>query len=460
MARFFSFSINSVKQRAIAVTSVNTLIENNTINFLERFWFGVKEWSNVTIANNHFGVYHQMAIEISKNPVQCIFKNNFITKASPDSLNFKSPHCHINQISFNQPCLCDSSHFKQISLNDIRSESFCKIDETLAHCYNATLFNVLAYEREICGDSEGIDCLKNRANAKPNGYFVDLNRLFNQNEKLFYLYLVGGTFIILVICILIIILVRRCLRTRKQLDDSPMRDIMLMESLHSSPTVKQTLRNSQMSSNSFSNSDIVVIQQTLNTMKQKYPREIYDQVHNNTTKLITGNLTETDKVLTIDEIVRNLIDCENTGTDFVAFTDILYSHLGSKDDHDPIYFEPNAHFDNEQDRFQHTNDVYRRTDINAAARGDGGEHIYAEPILLQQPLLTNEYTDPIDRNDNVTHLYTEPVSRPCAIGEDLFCPKCTSLINGSNRTTLESLESEKCSCRAKLDDVYSNFIYS
>lgn len=453
---------------------MNTVIENNTINFVERFWFSINEWSNVTVENNHFGEFQQMAIEYSKNPLACLFANNYITKATLGSLNIKDPRCRVKQISFSRLCSCDSTFFRQVAYNDLRAEIFCRIDETLAHCFNATLFNVQAYERDICNDkTERIDCMQNRANTKPDGFFVDLN-LFKQKEKMLYIYLAAGALLIIVIVVLFICLMRHCSRRhRKHIDDGPMSsDIMLTESIQPNgvtTVIRKPFATLSRRDPSFSHADLMVMHQTLQLMKQKYPPEIYDQVHNNTTKLVAGNLTESDKVLTIGEIIRNLVDLgENTGTDFVAFTDILYNHLDSTDTHvgqavvavapplDPIYFEPNIRDrDDESDPFDATENGYALPGLAAAT----GEHIYAEPIHLQQPLLRNEYTVPIDRNDSVSNLYTEPIAR--AIGEDLFCRRCSTLINsGDRKCALDATQSEACSCHAQLDDLYSNFIYS
>lgn len=355
---------------------------------------------------------------------------------------------------------------------DLRAEIFCRIDETLAHCFNATLYNVGAYVSQICDDkTERIDCIKNPPNTKPNGFFVDLN-LFKHKEKMLYIYLTVGALLIIVGIILFICLVKHCARRhRKHIDDGPLSDIMLTESIQPNG-VSSMLKPMTMNRRdaSFSHSDLVIIQQTLQMMKQKYPPEIYDQVHNNTTKLVGGNLTESDKVLTIGEIIRNLVECENAGTDFVAFTDILYNHLDSTDNTvrhavvavppplpiDPIYFEPNIRNDADAERFHPNENGYA---LPGPTSVPTGEHIYAEPIHLQQPLLRNEYTVPIDRSDSVSNLYTEPIAR--AIGEDLFCHKCSTLMNSDDRKcALDAMQTEKCICHAQLDDLYSNFIYS
>lgn len=436
----------------MTLTSITSLIQGNNITKTERFWYRVEGWSTVLVENNHFGVYQQMGVELTKNPSKCLFENNYITKTVDDSLNFKSPHCRVKQVSFDRQCSCNSTYFRTLSFIDISPESYCKIDVTLAHCFNASLYNVKSYKDDICDDTSQIDCVRDRINAKSHGYFIDLDRLFNRTDKVLYLYLGLGVLLIVVIILLLIMICRRCFRKKKDFDDGPTRDIMLMESLHPTTATLQT----QLYREPFSDSDLVVIDQTLRQMKREYPPEFYDQIDNNTRKLIAGNLTETDKVKTIGEVVQCLNECENDGIDFIAFTDILYNHLGagSENTHThqingPIYAEPGlAHLD-----IISTTHLGRNNQNFMA----DGEHIYAEPLNLQQPLLRNEYTVPIDHSDNTSHMYTEPVTG--AIGEDLFCHKCCVLINGGSHN-LDTIKTEKCTCKAQIDDLYSHFIYS
>lgn len=438
----------------MTLTSITALIQSNNISLTERFWFRIDGWSNVLVTDNHFGVYQQMGVEITKNPQKCLFENNYITKTVAESLNFKSPHCRVKQVSFDIQCSCNSTYFRGLSYNDISPESYCKIDVTLEHCFNATLYNVKSYKDDICDDSSQIDCVKNRINAKSNGYFINLDRLFNRTDKLIFLYLGIGVLLIILIILLFIMIIRRCLKRKKDFDDSLTHDIMLMESLHPTTATLQT----QLYREPFSDSDLGIIDQTLRQMKRQYPPELYDQIDNNTRKLIAGHLTETDKVKTIGEIVQFLNECECDGIDFIAFTDILYNHLDGGETiqtqqiNGPIYAEPGlAHLD----IINTTNQG--RNNQNFMNDGTEGEHIYAEPINLQQPLLRNEYTVPIDHSDNNSHMYTEPVTG--AIGEDLFCHKCCVLINGGSHN-LDTIKLEKCTCKAQIDDLYSHFIYS
>lgn len=388
----FALSITRVDGGAIVLHSINVQIQSNNFTLTELFWFSVYEWSNVSIDGNHFGIYKRMRIEDSKSSWRCVFENNFITTTVPDSLNFKSPVCRIKQISFDQLCSCNSTYFTQLAHVDISTQSYCRIDRTLSHCFNATLYNVKAHEEDICRETSRIDCVNDRINAKPNGYFIDWRRLFNKKERLFHIYIVCGGLLIILIIALVVIIARRTIKKEKIYSDGPARDMILMESLHpTSATLNRGIYR-DVCDQTFSHTDLLIIEKTLKDMKQKYPSEYYDQVHNNTQKLINGYLSETDKVKTIGEIVQCVEECENAGCDFLAFTDILYNHLGSSNGdattmNEILYTEP-----------------MRSNGING-----GYDHIYAEP-QLQQSLLKSEYTVPIDLNDNSGHVYTEPLT--------------------------------------------------
>lgn len=340
-----------------------------------------------------------MRIELSTNyPLRCVFENNFITTTERDSLNFKSPECRVKRIAFNQLCTCNSKYFAQLAHVDISNESYCKIDRPLTSCFNATLYNVNAYEEEICKKTTEIDCSTDGLNAKSNGYFIDWHRLFNRKERIFYVYIAGGILLIMLIIALIIIIIRRFLKHGKHFGDGPARDMILMESLHpTTATINERIyRNA--TDQTFSPTDLIIIDKTLSDMKRKYPPEYYDQVYNNTQKLIRGYLSETDKVKTIGEIVQSVQECENSDCDFVGFTDILYNHLETDGVH----------------RWAMNEILYSEPHRLSSGNNGGYDHIYAEP-QMQKSLLGGEYTMPIDRKVIGSHVYTEPLTG--AIGE-------------------------------------------
>lgn len=399
------------------MTTVTIQITNNTINFLERFWIYIQNWTNVTVAHNRFGEYNQMMVETTtQSNVHCLFENNFITKARLGSLTFKSPHCRVREIAFKEPCTCNSSMFKSLAYTDYRSHFYCTIEPTLVHCFNATLLNVLDYERKICDSSTKIDCLSTNVNIKRDGSFINLNDLIKNSKKLFYMCAVAG-FLVALILVIIICYSIRCYM-RKEVLNTQAQDMMIMASLHPlSPSPKKI--NTSLTAGTtidtggggggattFSTADMVIIRESLDRLKQRYPSEIYDQVHNNTRKLIVGGLAEAERVSIIGEIVKNLVDCQGMGTDLVAFTNILYNHLGPGPD-ERIYFEPD-------EQLRHNavgNGLYA-----ISGGGIGGDHegllpraidpIYAEPTV-QLPLLKNEYMQPADAE--CAPLYSEPI---------------------------------------------------
>jgi hypothetical protein len=167
---------------------------------------------------------------------------------------------------------------------------------------------------------------------------------------------------------------------------------------HDTSTVSSQ-RSANKTLKSFSKEDRLIIHQTLEKIKDKQSPETYGQILGYTRRLLTGNFTETEKVLVIGEIVRKLSECENCGDDFVAFTDILYKHLAptSETVNESEYAEPMTliHLPPPEGETHLTSVGDRVTD-----------HIYAELNCAQQPLLVNEYAAPADLSDA---LYSEPI---------------------------------------------------
>lgn len=356
-------------------------------------WFKVKDWTNITINDNRFGDFNRIYVDRTANPVQCLFSNNFISKANKDSLNFSNTHCRIKDVFIDSVCKCSqfSDWLKELSSVDLRSETYCQVDDALRSCLNSSLVNVLKFENDICSEStKTLDCARKKVTKQIEGSFINPSDINERKIDVILISIIGGCSLLFILILIgIFVLVKKIYKSRPI--TIPLSDMTMPNNLG---TMKQ--------SKSFSNDDRDIINQTMEIIKEKQTAERYDQIYNNTKKLLGGNLTELDKVTTIGEIVRTLEECENTGSDFVAFTDILYKHLAPKDNNqnDPIYSEPNLH--------NHRNDD---DDGNTFVREDmqmGLDHIYAEPHSVQQPLLTNEYASPIDRNDQ-SNLYTEPV---------------------------------------------------
>lgn len=278
---------------------------------------------------------------------------------------------------------------------DLRSVTYCEVDSTLQSCLNSSLVNVLKFENDICNESTmTLDCARKKVTEKIEGNFIQPSDINERKIDVILISIIGGCCLLLILILIgIFVLVKKIYGSRPI--TIPLSDMTMPNNLGS---MKQ--------SKSFSNDDRDIINQTMGIIKEKQTPERYDQIYNNTKKLLGGNLTELDKVTTIGEIVRTLEECENTGSDFVAFTDILYKHLAPKDNNqnDPIYSEPNLHNNQRHDDDDEAENTFVHDDNSQM----GLDHIYAEPHSVQQPLLTNEYALPIDRSDQ-TNLYTEPV---------------------------------------------------
>lgn len=157
----------------------------------------------------------------------------------------------------------------------------------------------------------------------------------------------------------------------------------------------------------FTNKDHLIIKRTLDRMKEKQPPEHYDLVYNNTKRLLNDPLNEYEKVRLIGDIVQTIGECENSGEDFVAFTDILYKHLAP---------DSNEHVLNVQLPPSTLEAVYAEPILQTTVPVN--EHIYAEPANLSQQqtmmplLLANNYSRPVDEslgNNMGANEYSEPV---------------------------------------------------
>lgn len=347
-----------------------------------------------------------MTIERTANPVECTFSQNFISMANENSLNFNSTYCHIREVSFLHVCTCARNKTTWLSRlisaegPDIRRESYCTIDETLKDCYNTTLLNVHKFEMEICDSTKkNLDCQQSRVDNRVKGDFIDLNVSSDTRLKVEVIYMILALILLLIlITIVVCIIIRKIIKRRAII--IPVAEMTVRSSANNSCNMK--------ASKSFSNDDRTIIKNTLNHIKQKHSPELYDQVYNYTSKLLQGNLTDSEKVLTIGDIIRNLNECENTGGEFVAFTGILYNMLAPKDETgnannielDPIYAEPNL-----------PNLSGGGKDVTTPMADYGQSniyHIYAEPHSAQQPLLNNEYFMPLDKKEHI-NVYSEPL---------------------------------------------------
>lgn len=177
-------------------------------------------------------------------------------------------------------------------------------------------------------------------------------------------------------------------------------------------------------------------------MKQKQPEDKYETVNNNTKRLLNEHLNEYEKVRIIGDIVQTIGECENSGEDFVAFTDILYKHLA------PDTTTTNRATTVQRPPHGPIDDLYAEPGIMQNARVTSkanSEHIYAEPTVLSQQqtmiplLLTNNYSSPLDSNSSANNVYSEPVNHEPVAGKFSF-KLLIQIINFNNSSRIIDLQ--------------------
>lgn len=402
-------TINEIATEAIRFTGVSSkIIQNKIIKTGINWFFQNRGWTNVAIVNNSFGEFNYFTLEETALPEVCKFHGNAVTQPAIRSFSFfHHQACTLSEISFNRQCTCDERWMKELFFQDydkLLKESYCRIEETLKHCYNASTFNVKKYMQQVCNEStRTIDCSRSQMEKKVEPEFVTPSEIENVQYQDYYQYIVIAVTAIVVVVMVILCVIFRTICSRRQSAASG--------EVVSNASFTMTHKPSK----AFTKEDKSIIHQTLQKIKEKQSPDIYEDIFIHTKKLLDGNSTETEKVLTIGEIVRRLNECENSGDDFVAFTDILYRHLApstSATPHETIYAEPSAPAEG-------------MTVIGTP--GGTPDHIYAELTSAAQPLLINEYSAPMDLSDS--H-YSEPVQimhkdntrtliTPYAIGNNL-----------------------------------------
>lgn len=409
---------------------------------MESNWFKAQEFNNITIVNNTFGSFDSMILEGS-NDIRCIFSHNKFTALQPDSFKSIGQKCQLKQMIFHQNCNCKFSAWLAtvVNVKDVEAESYCTLssDDILIKCLNAETVKFQQYYDEICSKSaknkKKLNCAKVKVD-KIEVQFLDPKELSDDFDIMEYInYIIGGLVIIVLLpCICIVISKKKKPSTATRRDDNyntnnsfHQTDLLHLNQSEGPPSYEASLRSTK----SFSNHDRIIIKQTLETMKQKQPEDKYELVYNNTQRLLHEHLNEYEKVKIIGDIVQTIGECENSGEDFVAFTDILYKHLAPdttttlrsttvsqlqpSQTNDDLYSEP---------VLPQNNSNSTATSANAAARSSRGnaEHIYAEPTMLTQQqtmiplLLANNYSNPLDSNVNVNNnlisnnnVYSEPI---------------------------------------------------
>lgn len=367
------------------------------------------------MTNNSFG--HLEEMEVLGSGGTCQFSRNSITQWNDGSLATMASACRFQDNVFSEGCTCSFEWLDKLSPGnaELKQTSYCQIDK-LVHCFNATTFNAQKYHQMLCGKSPHLDCTKTRQEKKVEANFLDPNEFAkNREEYEIYLYLLAGCLGLIVLLVIVVILLRtRCRGKPQRTEGNPSTThqvtIGRQNNHMSSPTAHAATMNKG-AAKTFSGHDRAIVDLALERLRVKHPREIFDQVDTYTRKLMTEPLSETEKVLTIGEIVRLLDECENIGDDFLAFTDLLYRHLDENNGHptvpdtvrggagggDPLYAEPGL-----------MGAAPGTTILSTNLESDS--HIYAEPNSAQQPLLKTEYSMPMDRSEQAaSNLYADPV---------------------------------------------------
>jgi hypothetical protein len=415
---------------------VDVSVAHNKINFMGANWLKSHQWSKVSVFNNTFGSFDSVSLESpgAEADLRCTLHHNSFTKVALKSFRAINNQCTFSEMMFKENCACNfdiylKSRFdKSIDIKKLRSESFCSLDpkDILYGCLKAEAVKFNQYYSEICSTKRTrLKC--DRVNVdKIDAKFIDPKVLTDDFDWMEYInYIIGACVIVLLVpCVCITIAVRR--KSRNVGSDHYAQGTVHrqtdLQQLHQSegpPSYEASLRSTK----TFSNRDHIIIKRTLETMKQKQPGEKYEMVYNHTKRLLHEHLNEYEKVRIIGDIVQTIGECENSGEDFVAFTDILYKHLApdttttvrttvprQQQPMDDLYAEPTLP--------QNTRDP---TKTNS-------EHIYAEPTVLMQQqtmiplLLANNYSNPVDNStaaetNNNNNVYSEPVIHEPVVGE-------------------------------------------
>lgn len=356
--------------------------------------------------NNSVG--HLDKVDVMGQGKACVFAHNSITQWTEGALGHMAGSCAFQDNVFSTPCTCNNQWIESLSPGnkDLRKTSYCQLESNLRHCFNATSFNAAKFHNMLCEETPLLDCTLTISEKKIEGKFLDPNDFVGGAKNYTkYLILGGGLACIVIIAVFLCLLVRmRCSRKTTANDSSRG---AITSPVHVPNSDRDAMSftastNQRKPGKSFSANDRAIVDLSLERLRTKYSEELHEQVKVYTDKLMTDQLSETEKVLTIGEIVRLLDECENIGDDFLAFTDILYRHLDENNGQgeeghttvlvnvggDPLYAQPGI--------------------MAPTTNVDSDNHIYAEPNSAQQPLLKTEYSLPLDTNDQA-NVYADPV---------------------------------------------------
>lgn len=424
-----TFRVITIESEAIDFDGGSVSIAHNKLSKLGSNWLKSQQWHKVNVLNNTFGIFDSLQLEnpTSEN-VECTFKKNSFTQVQPDSFKSISGKCQFTELIFKQNCACsfhkwlEKLFLKTIPLKQLQSESFCSLDtnDILLHCLKAETVKYNQYYEEICrGKPKKLKC--DRVKVETNdGNFFDSKVLSDDIDWMEYIhYIIGGVAcLVIASCLCIVMNVRR--KSRNIASDHyahgtmhRQTDLLQLNQSEGPPSYEASLRSNKI----FSNHDHIIIKRTLELMKQKQPKDKYELVYNHTKRLLHEHINEYEKVRIIGDIVQTIGECENSGEDFVAFTDILYKHLAPDTTTTPRTATAA--------RAPTLDDLYAEPRLPQSNATPSKEHIYAEPTVLSQQqtmvplLLANNYSKPLDNNIGIinNNLYSEPVIHENKVGE-------------------------------------------
>lgn len=389
----------------------------------------------MSFMNNSIGKFDIVELHSPVENAHCLFQHNTFTEPQLDCFKYISDRCIFNELIFHSLCKCDFNATllkffnPSIDIQSIQTKSFCKLEshDALQICFKTDIVNFDQYYKKICSKSSrrnsklSCDHLKMK---KIEANFVDPKVLSDDIDWMEYRnYIIGaGAALIFLMCTFCTIITRRK-PPRSDSDHYSNRDttnhqtdLLQLNQSEGPPSYEASLRSTK----TFSSRDQNIIKRTLETMQQKQPAERYELVNSNTQRLLHRHLNEYEKVKIIGDIVQAIGECENSGEDFVAFTDILYKHLAP--DTTTVRATTVARVQ------QPIDDLYAEPGLPQSTQKptkNGADHIYAEPTTLMQQqtmiplLLANQYSSPLDNSTliNNNNVYSEPIVHDVGAGE-------------------------------------------
>ena len=197
--------INTIKDGSIDFTGSTVSISHNVIKHLDQDWFRCKEWSKIIIANNTFGNFRNMIIQSSPNFESCLFQHNSMTEASDDSFNDFSAQCQIKELLFYRSCSCTFHQWLRVlfpktsdaKFASMKRESYCRVSETLMHCFNTSILNYEQYNKDICDSTsknKQLDCHKKSLEKKKIAVtpFLHPSELNDEDGMFNYIFILLG----------------------------------------------------------------------------------------------------------------------------------------------------------------------------------------------------------------------------------------------------------------------------